>query len=327
MAEMMRTSAELSSHDKMDHVKARLGLRRMSHKVKPGLYVLGDPGPEAKMFVTGNYTLSFDALRSALKGMDAYIMVLDTRAINVWCAAGKGTFGTDEVVERIEKTELAQTVSQRTLILPQLSASGVSAHEVKRRSGFRVEYGPVRAEDIPEYLRLGKATEEMRQVRFNLKDRLALVPVEIKQYFLYLALIIMGMYLIGGYWPALMVLTVFVTGIVLFPMLLPFIPSRSFSGKGLVLGAVVAVLVSIIPSLLSSDPNPWWMGFGALENALLMSPWVGYIALNFTGSSTFTSRTGVRKEIFTYIRVFAALFITGVALLVAVKLMQAGGMF
>lgn len=327
MAETMRTSAELSSEDRMDHVKARLGLRRMSHKVKPGLYVLGNPDPESKVFVTGNYTLSFDALRSALKGINAYIMVLDTRAINVWCAAGKGTFSTDEVVESIARTELAQTVSNRTLILPQLSASGVSAHEVKKRSGFKVEYGPVRAEDIPEYLSLGKATEKMRQVRFNLKDRLVLVPVEVKQYFLYLALIIVGTYLIGGNWPALMVLIIFITGIMLFPMLLPYIPSRSFSGKGLVLGAVAAVLVSIIPSLLSSNPNPWWMGFCALENALLMSPWVGFIALNFTGASTFTSRTGVRKEIFTYVPVFAAMIIAGVALLVAVKLMQAGGMF
>ena len=78
----------------------------MGHRVEPGLYSLGNPTSESPVFVTANYTLSFDALRSALKGIDGYILVLDTQGVNVWCAAGKGTFGTDELVKRIEATRL-----------------------------------------------------------------------------------------------------------------------------------------------------------------------------------------------------------------------------
>ncbi len=89
--------------------------------------------------------------------------MLDTKGINVWCAAGKGTFGTDELVHQIEATQLAGVVDHRSLVLPQLGAPGVSAHEVKKRSGFRVEYGPVRARDLPEYLKTRKATPEMRK--------------------------------------------------------------------------------------------------------------------------------------------------------------------
>jgi CO dehydrogenase/acetyl-CoA synthase gamma subunit (corrinoid Fe-S protein) len=70
--------------------------------------------------------------------------VLDTQGINVWCAAGKGTFGTDELVHRIEATQLHDVVRHRVLILPQLGAPGVAAHDVKKRSGFTIEYGPVR---------------------------------------------------------------------------------------------------------------------------------------------------------------------------------------
>ena len=81
---------------------------------------MGRPGPESPVFVTSNYTLSFDALRTSIKGIDGYILVLDTKGINVWCAAGKGTFGTDEVIKRVQETELAQVVSHRRLILPQL---------------------------------------------------------------------------------------------------------------------------------------------------------------------------------------------------------------
>jgi CO dehydrogenase/acetyl-CoA synthase gamma subunit (corrinoid Fe-S protein) len=72
------------------------------HHVNPGLYSIGAPDETAPVYVTANYTLSFDALRSALIEIDGYILVLDTLSVNVWCAAGKGTFGTEELVNRIE---------------------------------------------------------------------------------------------------------------------------------------------------------------------------------------------------------------------------------
>ena len=120
------TSA-ITPANRWDHFLVRLGVNRMRHRVTPGLYALGNPTPDSPVFVTANYTLSFDALRSALAGVDGYIMVLDTRGINVWCAAGEGTFGTDELVQRIEETALHDVVSHRVLILPQLGAPGVAA--------------------------------------------------------------------------------------------------------------------------------------------------------------------------------------------------------
>jgi CO dehydrogenase/acetyl-CoA synthase gamma subunit (corrinoid Fe-S protein) len=175
---MRHTTSTITLANRWDHFLARWGVRRNQHLVEPGLYALGNPTADSPVFVTANYTLSFDALRSALAGIDGYIMVLDTKGINVWCAAGKGTFGTDELLNRIEATGLHNVVRHRGLILPQLGATGVAAHEVRRRSGYRVEYGPVRAMDLPEYLKTHQATPQMRQVRFNLADRLVLIPVE-----------------------------------------------------------------------------------------------------------------------------------------------------
>ena len=83
------TDSKLTLANRWDHLLARCGVDRGGHRVEPGLYALGDPGPEAPVFVTANYTLSFDALRAALQGLGGYIVVLDTRGINVWCAAGK----------------------------------------------------------------------------------------------------------------------------------------------------------------------------------------------------------------------------------------------
>ena len=175
---LIKTTDTLTSADRWEHIQARLGINRMLHRVKPGLYTLGNPDPDAPVFVTSNYRLSFDALRSSLKGVSAWILVLDTHGVNVWCAAGKGTFGTKELVRSIALTNLKDVVRTRVLILPQLGATGVAAHEVKKQTGFKVEYGPVRASDLPEYMKERKATPEMRKVRFTLADRAVLVPVE-----------------------------------------------------------------------------------------------------------------------------------------------------
>src|SRR4030067_3575659 len=128
---------------------------------------------------TANYKMSLDRLREALPGRKAWILVLDTKGIDVWCAAGKGTFGTMELVSRIESSGLRQIVSHRELILPQLAGPGVAAHEVKKLSGFKVVYGPVRAEDLPPFLNAGlKATPEMRLKTFSIRERVVLIPIE-----------------------------------------------------------------------------------------------------------------------------------------------------
>ena len=96
--------SRITAANRLDHFLARWGVNRGGHRVAPGVYRLGNPGPGSPVFASANYTLSFDALRSAISGVDAYILVLDTRGINVWCAAGKGTFGTDELVRQIGTT-------------------------------------------------------------------------------------------------------------------------------------------------------------------------------------------------------------------------------
>lgn len=299
------TTSHLTPANHWDHILARIGWRRGDHRVEPGLYALGNPTPESPVFVTANYTLSFDALRVALGGMDAYILVLDTKGINVWCAAGKGTFGTDEIVHRVFATGLKDVVSHRKLILPQLAGPGVAAHEVKQRTGFWVEYGPVRASDLPAYLKTHKATPEMRRVRFTLRDRLVLIPVDVKQAFLWMLLAAVVFYFIGGWVSSLAAVVTVLAGIVLFPILLPWLPTHNFSTKGFILGGLAA-LPFVVLAFLGNPDSVWWRQvLLALQFLLIMPAVTAFITLNFTGSSTFTSRTGVRKEIFAYVPVMA----------------------
>jgi len=309
------TTHRLTARNRWDHFLARVGVKRGEHRLEPGLYALGNPTPDSPVFVTANYTLSFDALRSALEGIDGYILVLDTQGINVWCAAGKGTFGTNEIVLRVIITRLGEVVQHRKLILPQLGAPGVAAHEVKKRTGFWVEYGPVRAVDLPAYLKTHTATPEMRRVEFPLRDRLVLIPVDITQTFLPTLLAAVVLYFLGGWVSSLAAVAAVFAGIVMFPILLPWLPTHNFSTKGLILGGLVALLFAL--SVFLRHPDwAWWRQVGqALEFLLAMPAVTAFLALNFTGSTTFTSRSGVKREMFAYIPAMAWTF--GIGFLLA----------
>ena len=134
------------------------------------------------MFASVNYKLSFDILRKALNGLSAWILVLDTKGINVWCAAGKGTFGTAELVKRINKVKLTNVVNHMRIIVPQLGAVGINADEVRKQTGFK---------DIKNYIEAGKRkTPEMRKIEFSTLNRLILTPMEIipaiKKFFIFM---------------------------------------------------------------------------------------------------------------------------------------------
>ncbi len=303
-------STRLSRQDILGSWKARWGYKRMHYTVPPGLYAVGNPTHTSPVMVSANYKMSFDRLRKNLTGVNAWVLVLDTRGINVWCAAGKGTFCAEEIAHRIEKTHLKEIVTHRTLILPQLSAPGVAVHQLFRLSGFRALYGPVRAEDIQAYLANGKkATEEMRTVYFTLRDRLVLVPMEVVNLLrpVIAGLAALGVLKIFGasirgeeVIPVQMLRGIFTTaipylgavamGAVLVPALLPYLPGRSFAWKGWFLGVLWTVAY-----LLFTNQLPGRSDMAAL---LLILPAISsYLALNFTGASTYTSLSGVMKEI------------------------------
>ena len=279
----------------------------MSYTIDPGLYALADPGPDDPVFVSANYKLSFDRLREALPGRRGWILVLDTKGINVWCAAGKGTFGTEELLQRISSSNLGDIVNHRTLILPQLAGPGVAAFEVKKRSGFKVVYGPVEASDLAAFLDTGlKATPAMRTKTFSTAERLVLLPVEfmgaVKIGLPVLGLLFLLSFLLSrasldvalryGYNALQALLFGIIAGAFFTPLLLPWLPGKAFAMKGLLPGIAGAIVFFVLQE--NGGPRS-----GALEIYawLLLIPALStYLAMNFTGSSTFTSLSGVRKE-------------------------------
>jgi hypothetical protein len=304
-----RVSSELHWRDHWGAIKARWGVGRMDYSIDPGLYALGTPDQESSVLVSANYKMSFDRLRSSLPGRNLWILVLDTKGINVWCAAGKGTFGTEELVKRIESSSLKEVVSHRSVILPQLGAPGMAAHTVKKLSGFGVRYGPIDAGDLPAYMDAGfKATREMRLKTFPLKERAVLIPVELVEALKPSLFLVPFLFLFGGiggpsgFWEnalqdgafaAAAFLSAVVGGSVINPLLLPYLPGRAFSTKGLWLGVIVAIVVLSLPG---HDLSVWAGRLGVLAWLLIIPAVTAYLAMNFTGCSTYTSLSGVNKE-------------------------------
>lgn len=304
-----QVTSELRRQDQWGAIKARWGLGRMDYTVDPGLYALDKPDSDSPVLVTANYKMSFDSLRAALPGRNVWILVLDTKGINVWCAAGKGTFGTAELLHRIESSGLKNIVSHRKIILPQLGAPGVAAHEVRRASGFKVHYGPIRAKDLPLYLESGlKTTPAMRIMTFPLKDRAVLIPIELVaavKPFLIIALSLFILSGIGGpagFWAntvnyglfaALALLSAILSGAMLIPLLLPYLPGRAFSLKGFFTGFVIALILLYLRNV---NLQAWAGMIEALAWMLIIPAVSSYLAMNFTGCSTYTSLSGVKKE-------------------------------
>ncbi len=326
-----QVSTEWKKADHWGRIKARMSSFRMAYTVEPGIYAVGNPDKDSDVLVSANYKLSFDVLRRELRGINIWILVIDTKGINVWCAAGKGTFGTDELAGRIIKTGLSTLVDHRRIILPQLGAPGVSADSVKKRTGFKVHYGPVRAKDIPAYITDNyTATKEMRTVKFPMLDRLVLTPIELVPVFKAFpkfALIILVIFalqpsgiLFGDAikhgLPVLLIGTIAaLAGAMITPVLLPFIPFRSFAIKGWIAGALFITPVLYYFGFLDSA-NIIFMAFAYLLFPALSS----YLALQFTGASTYTNLSGVVKELRIAMPVYKTVLAVSVIILVVYKI-------
>lgn len=296
---MQSLSTELTFKDKFGGVPVRLGFMRMNYRAAPGLYTIGQPDKNSPVLVTANYKLTVDAVRKELSGIAAFILVLDTKGVNVWCAAGKGTFGTAELINRMESTELKKHTDNRTLILPQLGAPGIAAYQVTKKTGFKVVYGPVYARDLKAFLKNSLIkTVKMSTVDFGLIERLKVIPLEVMQTWKFLlpalAVSLLIPFIEGaspstglGIW-FLPLLAAVITGCVAVPLALPFIPFRAFSVKGAIAGLVLSVLLFFYTKVQTIDKITYFFLLPAVS---------AYLSLNFTGASTFTSLSGVKKEV------------------------------
>ncbi|MFQ5835809.1 MAG: HgcAB-like fusion protein, partial [bacterium] len=148
-------------------------LRVSPFPCKTGLIKIGHPDSSSPVFLTCNYHLTVERVKRALKGIDCYLLVANSRGINVWCAATGGHFTNHDVISVLKTSGIEELVDHRNVILPQLAATGIETKTVQRKTGWKIIWGPVYAKDIPAFIESKfRKTPEMREVEFPWAKRI-----------------------------------------------------------------------------------------------------------------------------------------------------------
>lgn len=282
-----KVATTLGWRDYVANVACELSLYSTFFRVEPGLYRVGRAGPTAPLFVTANFTLTFNLVRRALAGLDAYVLVIDTRGINVWCAAGAGKFDAREVALAHRAFRAAEVPHRGPAVLPKLAATGVSRPELEDVYGVAAAYGPVYIRDVPAYVAAGyRKTPAMSRVDWGLAKRM-----EVTWFFALMnaAVAALPLAVFHRLYSPLAVAAVAAISVLL-GALYPWLPTRLYSIKGLAAAALAA-----IPLLTYK----WLAGAGGFGLALwgIFLAFAGILlGLEYSGNTSVSSPSQVKQE-------------------------------
>jgi NAD-dependent dihydropyrimidine dehydrogenase PreA subunit len=148
-------------------------LRVLPFPCRSGLIKIGKPDRSSPVLLTCNFQLTVERVKRAVVGIDAYLLVANSRGVNVWCAATGGLLTDHDVISVLKTSGVEDLVDHREVILPQLAATGIEGKVIHRKAGWKVVWGPVYAADIPAFLRNGQQTgRALRTVSFPWPQRL-----------------------------------------------------------------------------------------------------------------------------------------------------------
>jgi acetyl-CoA decarbonylase/synthase complex subunit gamma len=307
----------------LDHLKAAiswLDAFKRTYVVEPGLYYTGGRYDlEAPLLVTSNYRLTVFLVARRVRAVNARLLVIDTDGINVWCAAGKGQFGNQAILEQIRRYPRSRLTGERwlRLVLPKFGLSGVDLRSL-REERIRPIIGPLYAKDLPAYL----AERPLRDrdedtVAFGLSMRTFSWLPGLKQMVGYSLLLVLSFIVANWIWGSsvplgLLAIAVFVA--TAYPLLFPWIPGERFAVKGLWLGAITAA----------------GLGLGAAAGSLAIADLVVsipftlatglFFGLAYTGNSAVSNYTRVRKETAQFLVPDVALFAASLLVFVVMEL-------
>jgi ubiquinone/menaquinone biosynthesis C-methylase UbiE len=275
--------------------------------IEPGIYQSGNPDSNSPLIVTANYQFTFIKVMRDIKNIDAWVLVVDSNGINVWCAARGPDFGNLQLLEAVEATDIKNKTSKKTMILPQLSAGGVSTPELPKKTEkfpFNVVFGPVWSKDLPDYIqnRPGKKPDHMKLAKFTISHRLrgfiTHTTFLIRKIFIYPLIALTLLFLIlmlfnpslNLFWVGEIAMMIIVTNFliaVFFPL---FTFTRRFILKGtffgitnnIILGGVLFLLHNSIFHVLWNSSFIFWVSF--------------FSTMSFSGYSMATSPREIQAE-------------------------------
>jgi NAD-dependent dihydropyrimidine dehydrogenase PreA subunit len=249
-----------------------------------GLYAIGNPDEKSMVLVTGNYELTVRRVAQSLRGVDCWLLVCDSRGVNVWCSSLADHFNSDRIVEAIDRARLSDVVTHRKLILPQLCAGNVSQPVIHERTGFSSRFGPVRIEDFQTHL-ADPTNTAVRHVTFPAGVRLEMATGTI------LLPAILTVLVFNAIDPRmlLVVLPSFYAVSLLNALIFPHRPIPSVRWWSLVYGALVFGVAWAIGTFVLGVPSLWHaiaIGVGALYFVNEFEGWSPLVKFSVSGAYT-----------------------------------------
>jgi len=153
-------------------------LRAVPFPCRTGLIRIGNPNRNSPVFLTCNYHLTVERVKRALKGIDCYLLVANSRGHNVWCGSTGGHLTNHNVISVLNTSGIEELVDHTNVILPQLAATGIESRVIQKKTGWKLIWGPVYGKDIPPFIENKfKKTPEMRKVKFLLVQRIEMAAM------------------------------------------------------------------------------------------------------------------------------------------------------
>ena len=124
-------------------------------QVSPGVYEIGDPGPDSPLLVTTNFSLTYFSVASELdgSGVPSWLLITDSEGMSVLTAWAAGNFDAETVAKGAKAFDVESKVSHRKIIIPGYVAV-ISGELEEEMPGWEILVGPREAVDIPAYLKL-----------------------------------------------------------------------------------------------------------------------------------------------------------------------------
>ena len=120
-----------------------------------GIYPINDPGPEAPILVTTNFSLTYFTVSSEVEAskVPAWLAIMDVEGQSVLTAWAAGKFVADAIAPFLKKSGIEEKAPHRNVVIPGYVAQISGELEEELGDGWQVQVGVREAADIPKFLR------------------------------------------------------------------------------------------------------------------------------------------------------------------------------
>ncbi|GAV22484.1 acetyl-CoA decarbonylase/synthase complex subunit gamma [Carboxydothermus pertinax] len=121
--------------------------------VEPKVYEILNPGPDAPVFITTNFSLTYFCVAGDVEGarIPAYILPVDTDGTSVLTAWAAGKFTPEKIAQFLNESGIAEKVNHRKAILP--GGVAVLSGKLQELSGWEILVGPRESSGINSFIK------------------------------------------------------------------------------------------------------------------------------------------------------------------------------